>query len=161
MLFRSVFIRAGELWDNRVEDSSGWFFTYCGDAYVAIRVAGEGYHITDNTFIWPDRTLQEVKERNGHFLELNDMWAPVVIQMGRAADYKSFEAFCESVKSRLFVYKYEKLSYTSEAGDKYEFWSKLTQLPNINGKTLDLNPEKTYDTPYLSMLHGSDEAIIS
>jgi len=156
-----VFISNGDLWDNRVEDASGWFFTKAGDSYVAIRASGQGYHISNKKYIWPDRKLKEVEEKNGHFLELEDMWAPVVIQMGRSADYKSFEAFCNSVKSRPFVYEDGKLSYTSVAGDKYEYWSNLTQLPNINGKTLDLNPEKTYDTPYLSMLHGADEAIIS
>jgi hypothetical protein len=29
------------------------------------------------------------------------MWAPIVIQMGRASDYKSFEAFQSSVKDRV------------------------------------------------------------
>ena len=70
-----VFIRNGPLWDNRVEDASGWFFTRAGDAYAAIRVA-EGYTVTTRTYIWPDRKLQEVEEKNGHYLELKDMWAP-------------------------------------------------------------------------------------
>jgi hypothetical protein len=158
----SIFISNGSLWDNRIEDESEWFFTHDdGNAYVAVRPADKGYQATTRAFIWPDRKLKEVEEKHGHHLELNDMWAPVVIQMGRKADYKSFEDFCNSVKSRPFVYENGKLSYTSEAGDQYEYWSKLTQLPKINGKTLDLNPAKTYDTPYLSMVHGESQAVIS
>lgn len=47
------------------------------------------------------------------------MWAPVVIQMGRAADFKGFEDFCASVKHNRFEYQDGKLNYVSEAGDTY------------------------------------------
>jgi hypothetical protein len=33
-------------------------------------------------------------------------------------------------------------------------------LPKINGTTVKLNPSKTYDSPYLSMDHGSNKAVI-
>lgn len=155
-----VFIRNGPLWENRVEDSSGWFFTRCGDAYAAIRVAGPGYNVTNRTYIWPGRKLQEVEEKNGRHLELKDMWAPVVIQMGRAADYPSFEAFQAAVKARKFEYENGKLTYGSEAKDRYEYWAKGAQLPKINGATVNLNPPKTYDSPYLSMEHGANKAVI-
>ena len=156
-----VFISNGELWDNRVEDVSGWFFTKAGDSYVAIRAPGQGYRITTKKYIWPNRKLKEVEEKNGHFLELKDMWAPLVIQMGRAADYKSFEAFCTSVKDNPFVYENEKLTYVSEAKDTYEYWAKIAQPPHLNGVKVNLNPAKAYDTPYLSMVHGESKAIIS
>jgi hypothetical protein len=156
-----VFISNGDLWENRVEVPSGWFFTYTGDSYVAIRAAGQGYRITDTTYKWPDRKLKEVEEKNGHFLELKDMWAPVVIQMGRAVDYKSFDAFCASVKDNRFLDRNEKLTYVSEARDKYEYWAKIAQPPHLNGVKVNLNPSKTYDTPYLSMEHGESKAMIS
>ena len=154
-----VFIRNGPLWDNRVEDASGWFFTRAGDAYAAIRMP-EGYTATTRTYIWPARKLEEVEEKNGHFLELKDMWAPIVIQMGRAVEYESFEAFQAAVKQRKFEYENGKLIYESEAKDSYEYWAKGAQLPKINGTRLNLNPPKTYDSPYLSMMHGSSKAVI-
>jgi|UniRef100_UPI0037847683 hypothetical protein len=154
-----VFIRKGPLWDNRVEDASGWFFTRAGDAFAAIRMP-EGYTATTRTYIWPGRKLEEAEEKNGHFLELKDMWAPIVIQMGRAADYKSFEAFQASVKARKFEYENGKLTYESEAKDGYEYWANSKQLPKINDTTVNLNPAKTYDSPYLSMKHGESKAVI-
>jgi hypothetical protein len=156
-----VFIRKGELWDNRVEDASGWFFTHAGDAYVAVRIADQGYHVTTKTYTWPNRQLKEVEERNGHFLELNDMWAPVLIQMGRAADYASFEAFQASANDNEFSFENGKLRYVSEASDTYEYWAKGAERPRINGADVNLNPHKTYDSPYLSMVHGEDEAVIT
>ena len=155
-----VFIRNGVLWTNRVEDASGWLFTRAGDAYAALRVA-QGYTITNRTYIWPGRKLQEVEEKNGRHLEFKDMWAPVVIQMGRASDYKSFEAFQSSVKDRTFEYKDGKLTYESEAKDNYEYWANSKQLPKINGTPVNLNPEKTYDSPFLSMKHGENKAVIT
>ncbi|MFK7849802.1 MAG: hypothetical protein AB8D78_02390 [Akkermansiaceae bacterium] len=89
------------------------------------------------------------------------MWAPVILQMGRAKDYASFEAFQNSVKGNPFSCVKEKLTYNSETGDTYEAWAKFPQLPKINGENLNLNPENTYDSPYLKMKHGTDKAVIS
>ena len=33
-------------------------------------------------------------------------------------------------------------------------------MPNINGATVNLDLPKTYDSPYLSMEHGSNKAVI-
>ncbi len=155
-----VFVSNGALWDNRVEDPSGWFFTRAGDAYAAIRISSGDYTATTRTYTWPGRKLQEVAENHGHHLELKDMWAPIVIQMGRAADYKSFEAFQASVKDNKLDYQEGKLTYASEANETFEVWSKGTQFPKINGAAVNLNPEKTYDSPFLSMQHGSNKAVI-
>lgn len=154
-----AFIGNGPLWENRVEDPSGWFFTRAGDAYAAIRVPG-GYSVTTRTYIWPDRMLKEVEEKNGHHLELKDMWAPFVLQMGRARDYDSFEAFQKSVKENPFTYADGKLTYTSEAGETFEYPANSRELPKINGQPVNLNPAKTYDSPFLSMEHGSSMAVI-
>jgi hypothetical protein len=154
-----VFIRKGPLWDNRVEDASGWFFTRAGDAYAAIRMP-EGYTATTRTYIWPARKLEEVEEKNGHFLELKDMWAPIVIQMGSTMDYKNFEDFQTAVKANRFEYTDGKLTYASAAKDTFEYWTKGAQQPRINGTVVNLNPPKTYDSPFLSMMHGSSKAKI-
>jgi len=156
-----VFISNGDLWHHRIEDASGWFFSYIGDSYMAIRASGQGYRITNTKYTWPNRKFKEVEEKNSHYLELEDMWAPVVIQMGRAIDYKSFEAFGASVKDNRFLYENEKLTYVSEAKETHEYWAKIAQPPQLNGVKVNLNPAKTYDTPYLSMEHGESKAVIS
>lgn len=160
-----VFISNGKLWDNRVEDKSGWFFTRADNAYVAIRAAAQGYRVTTNTYVWLDREsvnrrMATVPEKDGHFLELNDLWSPIVIQMGRAADHKSFEDFCDSVRANRFEYQDGKLTYSSLAKDAYEVWAKGTQPPRINGTEVNLNPPRTFDSPFLSMEHGSSKAVI-
>ena len=151
-----VFVSNGSLWDKRVEDSSGWFFTRDGNAFVAIRSAGAGYQITEKKAHSKERAIDPVDK----WLDFHDMWAPIVLQMGRAADYKSFEDFQAAVKASRFEYKDGKLTYVSAAKDKYEYWEKGTQPPRMNGTEVNLNPAKTYDSPYLSMVHGTKTATI-
>ena len=156
-----VFVSDGDLCKNGVENDSGWFFTRSGDAYVAIRAAVQGYQITNRAFTWPDRKIQEAERKDRHYLELEDMWAPIVIQMGRARDYENFHAFQESVMGNRFEYGDGKLTYASEANITYEYWTKGAQLPHINGTAVNLNPPKIFDSPFLSMEDGSCKAVIS
>lgn len=41
------------------------------------------------------------------------------------------------------------------------YWAKGTQLPRINGTEVNLNPANTFDSPFLSMVHGNSKAVIS
>lgn len=70
-----VFISDGSLLTNLENDGSDWMFTRSGAAYCAIRIAHGGHRLVPSRF------------KNGSFLELEDLWSPVIIQMGRAADY--------------------------------------------------------------------------
>ncbi|MFY7818200.1 MAG: hypothetical protein ACOVRB_07530 [Akkermansiaceae bacterium] len=108
----------------------------------------QGYTATTRTYIWPDRKLKEVEEKNGHFLELKDMWAPIVIQMGRAVEYVSFENFQAAVKAARFEYQEGKLTYASLAKETFEVWANSQQLPRINGSALNQNPPMTYASSY-------------
>ena len=144
-----IFISQGDLWDNRTEDQDGWLFTRAGDAYCGIRIAAGGYTVKPSPF------------KTGYYLELEDTWTPVLIQMGRMADQKSFAAFKDEVMAADYAYDQGKLAYVSLAGDKYEYWSNSTDLPKINGAEVNINPANTYDYPYLKMEHGSDVATIS
>lgn len=93
-------------WNSRVE-TGGWFFTQRGNAYCAIKPAGGGYE-----------------------LQLGDMWAPVIVQMG-------------------------------QAGEAFTFYANAKTTPRVNGTTVSLNPAKTYDSPYLSLVHGEEIATVS
>ncbi|MFC1601091.1 hypothetical protein ACFL34_01915, partial [Candidatus Sumerlaeota bacterium] len=134
-----------------LENDNGWFFTQAGSGYCAFRIAGDGGYTVDAS-----------PYSNGYIVTFNDMWAPAVVQMGKAGDYmESFTQFKDAVKANSFAYSSGKLAYTSLAGDTYEYWSNSTTVGKINGSTVDLNPAKTYDFPNLSMLYGEDTATIS
>lgn len=140
-----VFI-AQAAWDNRVE-SGGWFFTQLGNAYCALRPAGGGYTAESTA--------------SGYYLTLGDLWAPVIIQSGQAGDYASFADFQSSVQANALSYVSGIMNYTSEAGDTFTFYANSKTTPKVNGSTVNLNPTKTYDSPYLSMVHGEEVATVS
>jgi methionine-rich copper-binding protein CopC len=134
------------LWNARVE-ASNWLFLQSGNAYCAIRPAGGGYTATTAA--------------NGVDLSLGNIWAPVIIQMGQAANYADFAAFRTSVIANSLTFSSNTLNYTSEAGDVFTFYANSKTTPLVNGITVNLNPAKTYDSPYLSMTHGTDLATVS
>lgn len=57
-----------------------------------------------------------------------------------------------------------RLKPETEAAMKETLWlwasTEGTQPPRINGATVTLNPPKTFDSPFLSMVHGSSKAVI-
>jgi hypothetical protein len=124
-------------WNSRVE-TGGWFFTQRGNAYCAIKPAGGGYE-----------------------LQLGDMWAPVIVQMGQAGDYTDFAAFQTSVMANALTDSSGTMNYTSEAGDTFSFYANTKTTPRVNGTTVNLNPAKTYHSPYLSLVHGEEIATVS
>jgi hypothetical protein len=126
----------------------GWFFTRAGGAYVAVRPVNNDAYVIHSI-------------EDGKMLDLPDMWAPVIVQMGRTEDYPDFDAFRASVQANRVMYEDGHLTYDSEAGDVYEFWSRGVQLPRINGHTPSLNPAKTYSSPYILGWHGEDIVTLS
>lgn len=134
-------------WDNRVESADGWLFTQLGNAYCAIRPAAGGY------------TSGAVQ--HGVDLTIGDKWAPVIIQTGQADNYADFAAFQSSVMNNALTYAGGTMNYTSEAGDVFTFYANSKTTPKVNGTTVSLNPDQTYDSPYLSMVHGEEVATVS
>jgi methionine-rich copper-binding protein CopC len=134
------------LWDARVE-TSGWLFLQSGNAYCAVRPAGGTYSATTAA--------------HGVDLSMSNIWAPVIIQTGQAANYANFAAFEASVIANALTFSSNILNYTSEAGDTFTFYANSKTTPRVNGATVNLNPTKTYDSPYLSMVHGTDLATVS
>ena len=140
-----VFIPSS-LWNARIE-ANGWLFLQSGNAYCALRPAGGNYSAVTAPY--------------GVDLSLSNLWAPVIIQMGQASKYEDFAAFRSSVIANNLTFSSNILNYTSEAGDVFTLYANSKTTPLVNGSTLNLNPSKTYDSPYLSMTHGSDLATVS
>jgi hypothetical protein len=147
-----VFLPGGELWERR-EEVAGWLFSREGDAWLALRVAGGGYRAE--------------AVAGGRVLELSPPDSPVVLQMGRAADYSSYGDFRASVLEnalRVLPGSPPGVRYRSEAGDLLEIEGASAAHPGLarlNGEPLDLDPPATYASPYLFGLHGSSVVELS
>ena len=141
-----IFI-GGRFSTNLIEDSSGWIFTRAGNSYAAIKLAKGSYTFTT--------------ESTGRYLELEDMWAPILIQMGRASSYSSFDSFKAAVLANTLSYSGGKLSYSSLRGDSFEIWRNTYNLPTINGSARSQNPTYSYKSPYLNGTYGNNFVTVS
>lgn len=140
----------------------GWLFMQAGDGYVALRVATGG---SAPHFTWSNRNLNGRVCAEGWYLIPNDGWSPVVLQCGRAAEHGSFLAFQEHVvRDTTFEWNTaahpEALRYVSLKGDELMIWRQRPTLPELNGKAIDLNPARLYDSPYLQGTYGQDNMLL-
>ena len=81
----------------------------------------------------------------------------------------SFEAFVEKVLSQKLTVTADLVKYQADEKSpmleffRYDFLSKgkSFELPKINGKTLNLKPEMTYQSPYLNAKSGEDRITVT
>jgi hypothetical protein len=143
-----IFVSKGNLWNQFQPDDDGWLFTRTERAFCAIRIAQGGY------------TTNAVSDR-GVMIDLDDMWSPVIVQLGQAVDFgDGFGGFQKAVRANGVDYDTAsgRVDYTSLAGDDFVAWRHREVVPRRNGNPVNLNPRMTYDSPYLQMVHGETRA---
>ena len=136
---------------GKVSEKDGWVFVNNEEAYAAVRIVDGGY-------FWLD-TIKRL-------LYANNIYSPIIIQTGRAQDYGSFEKFQEAILKAPLQFSDNKLEYRGPNSAELEFSCMTPEilraaerpyiLPKINGKTIDLNPEYAYSSPYMRRREGSD-----
>ena len=128
----------------------GWVFVDNGEAYAAVNVVQGG------TF-WAD----PIQRR----LYPHDDYSPIIFQVGRQADYGSFATFQEAVLKAPLELKDGKLTYHGLNSSKLEFSLATREgeqiLPTIDGRTIDLDLEYSYKSPYMESRAGSDIVTVS
>ena len=86
-----------------------------------------------------------------------DMWTPVVLQMGLLGDgpgeHATLDLFMQATEINEFNWANGVLRYTSLMNETFTISSDRFE---IEGAPIDLNPAKTYDSPYITGTYGSD-----
>jgi hypothetical protein len=126
------------------------------EAYAAVKIVSGGY-------FWLDSLKR--------LLYAHDIYSPIIIQTGRAAMYGSFETFQKAILEAPLTYSDNTLEYQGPNSAKVEFFSMTRQmrkqegrpytLPKLDCKTIDLNPEYAYDSPYMQNKAGSNIVTLS
>ncbi|HMB91433.1 MAG TPA: hypothetical protein VKP65_11335 [Rhodothermales bacterium] len=124
------------------EDDSGWIFARGGDALIAY------YPLAP--YEWMDeadgnRRLHSTSLKNG-----------AVVQVAPAADYDSFDAFKEAVRTLPLESAIEPLpSVTFTTLDGTTMQTTYDETPQINGKDVDYEGWQLFDGPFLQAEKGS------
>ena len=121
-----------------VEEVDGWVFVDTGYTYSGVRVATGGY-------TWQD----------SDWIELNDQYSPVIVEVARSQDYTDFEAFKTAALNTPIEVVVEDenryLNYTGLNGSgEFVFAMDTDDLPTIDGEPYDLAPDFTYSSPFVN-----------
>jgi hypothetical protein len=104
-----------------------------GKAYVAARPALGGY--------------QRISEQ---WLKLDDEFSPVIFEVGREADYGSFEKFRASVLDAKLTREGDAMHYVrARDGRKFTFYPGSDRTGAVDGQPTDFDPPFTYRSPFM------------
>lgn len=138
---------------ERVERDE-WVFVDAPQAYAAVRIAKGGG-------VWREDSLaqrRDGKGRNelGEWLELNDVFSPIIIEVARKQDCASFAAFQSAILANKFSWVGKVVTYRS---DFYDTTLTLpvtaTEPALIDGEPVNYSPDFAYDSPFIQGEFGS------
>ena len=132
--WRVFFSKAGL---TRAVREDRWFFAEAPNAFVGVCVV-DG-----------DAAFSEEAPRFGQWLVCENKDTPVILEAGRKSDFESFEAFSKRTLAQSVSMENSVLTYRSLGGDTLTFSVDRSRLPEINGKPVELAPDKVYDSPFV------------
>ncbi|MGB1129931.1 MAG: hypothetical protein ACPG4K_07765 [Haloferula sp.] len=115
-----------------------WYFAEAESAYAAVRVVSGEAAFED-----------EVTDPRARILTSANDLSPVILEVARKADFPDFKTFRKTVQALPFAFDGTVLTYTGLSNDRFTFFADQSERPQINGKPIDLGPEKVYDSPFV------------
>ncbi len=119
-------------------EASGWVIVQASGAYAGIYVADGGY-------VWDDPP----EDGAGRWLRCNNDLSPIVIEVSRKESFDGLHAFQTALLSRTPSLEEGVLRYEGLDRDSFVFYSDYGSLPEIDGTSIDLTPDKVYDSPHV------------
>ena len=136
-----------------------WWFVESSDAYCAIKIVKGGATLREPTKA-DDRYSKTPPY--GLYLVLEDPFSPIIFEAIAKENYSSIEAFQEEIFSNKLLSKSRSIEYYSRAYNNHlTLYSDYSQLPKINGETINLNPPFVYQSPFINAAFGGDSVNIS
>ena len=115
---------------DHAEKDGDWYFTRCGGAYSAVRVAQGAARL-----VAAGPKAEMPCERDGKFLVCANDWSPVIVETARACDFPDEAAFRAKVKAAAFSLSPSALDYTGIYGNRFHM-----PLDRDDGSMIDGEP---------------------
>ena len=141
---------------DKAEKDGDWYFTKCGGAYSAVRVALGGARLA------AAGPKSEIPcERTGKFLVCESEWSPVIVETARACDFANEAEFRAKVKATAFAISPSTLDYTGIYGNRFHM-----MLDRDDGSTIDGEPYVkkigwSIRSPFVRMPWCGDAAVVT
>lgn len=163
----------GEFREKLVE-KDGWVILQEGDTWLGVRVLGgknpplapPGRGTVENnyTFKGRDKSTDQIKEASRKDSDSLWLWPnaenpPVALVTSRVGEHKTLDDFFSYLSSHKHGVSEDGHAFYTFVDDlgaenRLELGGKLP-IPKINGKAVNLYPERAFDCPYLKSVHGS------
>jgi hypothetical protein len=143
-----------------LKEEGAWVFAEAADAYCAVKVA-------QGNAILRSPTKEDYRGGKGDlnagtYLDLENSLSPIVFEISPKEAYVSYAAFKEEIKSNTLTEEGSVLTYSSKAYENtLTLYSDYSQLPKINSKTVNLNPDFVYQSPFINGDFGQGVVTIS
>ncbi len=138
----------------------GWVFTEHEDAYCAVKVVQGEATIRETTAA--DFRNGDSDSNSGNFLVPENYLSPIVFEVASKDSYSSFEAFQEEIQQNILTENGTAVTYQSTAyQNTLTLYTDYSQLPEINGTLVNLNPDFVYQSPFINGDFGKSKITIS
>jgi hypothetical protein len=120
--------------DLRLEEANGWVLAQAPSAFAAVYVVRGGYD-------WDDQ----------NWLHCRDEYSPIIIEAARVFDYDNpYKKFRSAVLAQNVFLEDGVLSYQGLGGSGgFIFYPDSDRLPELNGTSINLAPDYTFDSPFM------------
>ena len=125
------------------------------DAFAVIRIPDGGYKWQEEALKYTAVTGGKRQSPPGKILLLNKEFAPVILEVMEKSVAGSMEAFEKKVNASVPLIKKNILSYQTIYGDTISFDTSFKKVPEVNGRAVNFEPEKVYDSPFLQSIYNS------
>lgn len=134
----------------------GWLFTGSTNAFAAIKIVNGGYSKL------AAEDYGEGITGEGRWLKLSDQYSPIIFEVADKKDFSSFDEFQNKIIGNQLTINSNNVIYNSSFyNTTLKLFSDYSALPQIDGNTINLYPEKLMDSPFLNSTFGSGIITIS
>jgi|GEM_PF-299731 len=137
-----------------VTEEDGWIFAQLPDAYAAVKSVWSSY-------VWEDDDETDGIDTEDKWIRLADSTSPVIIEVAQAANYASFANFKTAIKALPLAVNNDVLTYTGLDGAQLTFYTATTQLPEVDGTPIDLQPSYTFESPFMNEAWATGDITIA
>jgi hypothetical protein len=130
-------------------ERDGWVFAEAPHAYAAVRVVDGGNH-------WEADKPKHGSPAKGMWLKCENEFSPVILEVVCKSDYPDFAAFQWATLENTLTWKERNLDYRSGFyKTQLTFFADYSKPPQVNGVTVNYNPPKVYNSPFIQGDFGS------
>lgn len=136
-------------------------FVNAEDSYAAIRVPVGGWKWREGGLDYTSETGSKRKGPPGKVMQLKGEFAPLILEVMTKKAAGSFEDFQKKVLATKPAIKDKVIIHKTIYGDTLTMNLEHKMVPTINGKPVNYQPKKVFDSPFLSGFHNGGVVTIT